>query len=129
MKQIHFDADKIVKILLYGERKTGFQFLESKPIRNWFGIKTGKFREECWEDTSFFSGYDEMYSTEALIKLDFNVYPENKVVMRKPLVEVYSSGGLIVSQTFKTQDEAQSWVDHLKGMTGRSFNFEVLNID
>lgn len=126
--QIHFDVDQIIKIIFWGERPAYFYYYESKPIKNWYGGKTGEFTKEGWKEFPDYIGdYCPLYSAEELIEKGYIVYPDKKLVMKRPLVEVYLTHDQDVSQTFLKEADAQLWIDDLKAMTGRSGSFEVIH--
>jgi len=126
--QTHFDVSRIVKIEIFEKYSAYYKWLPRKQKTSFFGlIKLNKYYEEgfymygsykngsydCeWDQTPM--TYDDLIQSGYLIDTD-------KKVWNRPRVIVYLEYKGDIFKTFNTFEEAWSWVNDLKSLSGKKF--------
>lgn len=125
----HFDVDQIVGVKFFPERPERFIWVEATPeerilfgLIKWRSAVPAGFLNEGYFD-------QRIYTEDELKGYGYNVYSWDKRihdrVCNKPYVTVYLSHGLEVSKRFRTDEEAELWIDELKAASGKTF--EIIN--
>ena len=125
MNKEYFDVGQIVSIVYRPERVcTHFEWVESKPIKTFFGlITTGKLTEAGW-----FDGTEWDYTTytdDEVRKKGYIVYSTderiNDRVCHMAYVKVYLTHDNTIAQSFESNQKAEEWIGLLKSRSGKKF--------
>jgi len=125
----YFDVSRIVSIHFTVERPAyKFCWVDRKPIKRFFGlINTGKFTEPGWINQH---DWDEIiYTDEELRNYGYKVYTTDERINERVCcfahVKVYLTGDNTIEQVFKSNEEAEAWVENLKTTSGKDFAVAV----
>ncbi len=121
----YFDVSRIVSIHFTVERPAyKFSWVDREPIKRFFGlINTGKFTESGWVNQNDWGVI--IYTDEEIRDFGYKVYTKDERINDRicyfPHVKVYLTDDNTVEQVFKTNEEAEAWVEELKANSGKTF--------
>lgn len=118
--EIHFDANKIIKIVFSSEKKANFIWLQSKEKTFFFGLFKSSKSYPAGFYTSENRKYSSFYTKKDLEKYGYLVR-DNEVFV-KPLVSlVFEKGVENISKRFMSNEEALSWIERVKILARKDF--------
>jgi hypothetical protein len=125
----YFDVSRIVSIHFTVERPAyKFCWVDRKPIKRFFGfINTGKFTEPGWINQHDWG--EIIYTDEEIRNSGYKVYTKDERINDRvcyfPHVKVYLTDDNTIEQVFKSNEEAEAWVENLKTTSGKDFAVAV----
>ena len=125
MDKEYFDVSRIVSIHFMTEKPTNkFYWVDSRPIKKFFGlINTGKFTEPGWVD--HYDWDEVIYTDEDIRNYGYKVYSTDERINDRICtfahVKVYLTHDNTIEQVFKTNEEAEAWIENLKTRSGKDF--------
>lgn len=125
----YFDVSRIVSIHFTVERPAyKFYWVDSEPIKRFFGlINTGKFTEPGWVNQNDWDVI--IYTDEELRNYGYKVYTTDERINERVCcfahVKVYLTGDNTIEQVFKSNEEAEAWIELLKDTSGKTFEVAI----
>ena len=122
----YFDVSRIVSIHFTVERPAyKFCWVDRKPIKRFFGlINTGKFTEPGWINQHDWG--EIIYTDEEIRNYGYKVYTTDERINERVCcfahVKVYLTDDNTIKQVFKTNEEAQAWIEYLITKSGKDFS-------
>jgi len=132
-KEIHFNVNSIIKIEIYGRKRTSHKWLPPRQ-RSWlFGL----IKRNSWQSEGFYyhGSYYECYesgcfeatpsSEEYLIKYGYQI-DEDKTVWNRPYISIYLKDNNKAQKAFETIEDAKEYVEDIKEQSEVKF-YVVIN--
>ena len=131
-REIHFDVSRIVGIEIFDKTSAYYQWLPRNQKTAFFGL----IKLDKWYDEGFYmygsyrtGGYDHEWdqtpmTREDLIKSNYLI-DNDKNVWNRPKVTVHLEHKQGAYQSFETYEQAWSWVNHLKSLSGKQFEIII----